>query len=87
MNEVQDAEWRGGVNAKLDVLISQLTDLSVAKKEDHRELHSRIDRTNTRVDLLESKWDRLFGAAIGIGIGAGAVGGGIGALVSNLIGG
>lgn len=46
---------------------------------------ARDAENERRIDVLESKWDRLFGAAIGIGIGAGAVGGGVGALVSSLI--
>lgn len=79
--------WQGAVDAKLDGIAARIDQIASAKDRDHAGLHTRIDDIGGRVDKLESKWDRLLGAAIGIGIGAGAVGGGVGALVSNLIAG
>lgn len=76
----REAEWRGGVNAKLDAVLTRVDSIATTKDADHAAM-------NQRIDALESRWDRAIGAAIGIGIGAGAVGGGVGALVSSLIGG
>lgn len=83
----RDAElrWQGSVDAKLDAIGSRIDHVATSKDTAHAELGARIDGVDSRVDRLESRWDRLLGAAIGIGIGAGAVGGGVGALVSSLI--
>lgn len=83
--DVEVARWQGAVDAKLDALLTQVNSVASSKDGAHSALHGRIDLVEIRTDRLESKWDRLLGAAIGIGIGAGAVGGGVGALVSSLI--
>lgn len=96
MNELENAHWRGGVDAKLDALLAQTAGMAQSKDEAHRLLHEKIERVDAdskdrndkvaeRTDALESRWDRALGAAAGIGIGAGAVGGGVGALVSSLL--
>lgn len=78
--------WQGGVDQKLNALLSRINDVATSKEGTHSTMYARIEAVESRTDMLESKWDRLLGAAVGIGIGAGAVGGGVGALVTSLIG-
>lgn len=75
-----EAEWRGGVNAKLDAVLTRVDLIANTKDTDHALM-------NQRIDALESRWDRLVGIVVGLSIGAGAAGGAAGALVSRVLGG
>ena len=76
----REAEWRGGVDAKLDAVLTRVDSIANTKDADHAAMNERIDR-------MEARWDRLVGIIVGACVGAGAAGGAAGALVTSVLGG
>lgn len=72
------ARWQGGVDAKLDALLTQMA----AMGEDKTRVHADHER---RIDSLEATRDKAIGALLAAAAVGGLTGGGVSSLINYLI--